>query len=126
MPENARRAYPLLVLVLTAILTLVEVGAAIEALRTPADLRAEVSLPVWLDMLAGIAWALVFARATVWLARGNGQAGKLTAWALIAFGTYTMARLLLFTRADYDRQRLPFLLSIFGGIMLIPILYLIR
>jgi hypothetical protein len=126
MPENVRRAYPLLVVVFTAVLALIEAGAAVEALRMPAELAAQVSVPVALEVIGGVVWALVFAVVTFRLARRDARAGLLTAWALIAFSIYTVARLLLFTQADYDRQRLPFLLVICGGTMLIPVLYLIR
>jgi hypothetical protein len=126
MSENTRHAYPPPVMIFTAMITLVEVGSVVEALRIPADLSAQVSAPAALDMTAGVVWVLIFALATALLARGKPRAGRLTAWAVIAFGLYTLAHLMMFVRADYDRQRLPFLLAICGGTMLIPVLYLIR
>jgi hypothetical protein len=113
-------------MMLTVVLALIEAGAAVEALRMPAELAAQVRVPVALDVTGGVVWALVFTLVTVWLARSDARAGRLAAWALIAFSIYMLSRLLLFTQADYDRQRLPFLLVICGGTMLIPVLYLIR
>jgi uncharacterized oligopeptide transporter (OPT) family protein len=48
------------------------------------------------------------------LIEGRPTATKRAAWVLIGFIAYTALVAVVFSRADYDRQRMPFLLVLIG------------
>jgi hypothetical protein len=107
-----------LLALLTAALAVVTLGMAVQAVTMPPELTAQISLLLPLEVVAGALWAGVFARATWGLIRSKRGAVGL-AWALIlAFTVYSVARLSIFVRADYDRGRLPFLWVTLGLILL--------
>lgn len=95
---------------LTALLALIQAGAAWRALNVPQELAAQISLPLPLEFVGGALWALLFALVTFALFRQLPRAFLWAGWSLIVFIGYNMARWILFTQADYDRQRLQFLL----------------
>ena len=101
------RSYRLILLSLT--LALVGVGTAITALRLSSDIAEQVSLLPPLEVAAGIFWVVVFAAIAwrLWLRKPG--AARALGWALMAWIGYSVLRLSVFARADYDRQRLPFL-----------------
>jgi hypothetical protein len=125
MPSHAhRRPHWLIILIVS--LALFQLGAAIRTLQVPDALAAQITLPLPLEFIVGILWALVFAWLTPNLIRLKSNARRHTVWAVIGFAVYSVARLLLFTQADYDRQRLPFLLIATVLILAIPVTYLLR
>ena len=97
-------------IVLTAALALFQAVAAARTFTVPPQLTAQLSLPLPLEFVAGLWWALLFTFITVNLVQTRSQAVRWTGWALAGFIVYSFVRLLLFTQADYDRERLPFLL----------------
>ena len=103
-------ARPWRLILLLAALALFQAGAALQAITTPPEIAAQIRLPLGLQFVAGTLWALLFAFITVNLVRRQTQ--TLTTWALLGFVTYSLLRLLLFTQADYDQQRQPFLILI--------------
>ncbi len=110
-------------LVLTVVLALIQLGAVYRALRLPDDLVSHVSLVMPLEIVMGIGWAAVFVWAAYHLLRHQAGALRKTTWALVAFGLYSFVRLVIFARADYDRQRLPFLFILIIFVLLILIGY---
>lgn len=110
---------------LTGLLALTQVGAVVQAARVPADLAAQVSLLLPLEFVAAALWALVFALVTVAQFRRRPGALRSTVWALAAFLVYNLVRWLVFARADYDRDRLPFLL-VSSLVLIILIAFLTR
>lgn len=100
-------------------LTLFQAGAALRALQRPPELAGLVVLPPALEMVAAVLWALCFAAALIALVRRSTHALRYNGWLLSAFVLYSAARLALYTRADYDMQRLPLLLALAGGLIVI-------
>lgn len=117
---------PRRLILITACLTLFQLGAVLRALQVPANLTAQISLPLPLEIVASGFWALVFALLTLNLIRLKAYAQRSTPWAIIGFIAYSAIRLLIFAQADYDRQRLPFLFISSAIILLIPVAYLLR
>lgn len=76
--------------------------------------------------MAASGWALLFALLTVNLWRLRPSAVRHAAAAATAFVLYSAARLALYARADYDRQRLPFVLLAVLLCCTVPALYLLR
>lgn len=97
-------------ILLTALLAVFQFGAALRALDVPPELRAQVSLPTALEFVGGGLWALLFAAITVNLIRG--RALQPAVLIVSGFVIYSLARLIVFARADYDLNRLPFLAAI--------------
>jgi hypothetical protein len=125
MTSTAHRR-PYWLIILTASLALFQLGAAARALQVPNALAAQIALPLPLQFIMGVLWALVFAWLTPNLIRLQLNARRHTVWAIIGFAVYTIARLILFTVADYDRQRLLFLLIATVLILAIPVTSLLR
>jgi hypothetical protein len=107
---------------LTGLLAAVELGAAVRAVQLPGDLAARIHLPMPLEFVASVAWAALSALTSIRLLKRQPNATHHAAWLFAGFILYSAARLLLFTQADYDRQRLPFLLVILL-ILIIPAAY---
>jgi uncharacterized membrane protein YsdA (DUF1294 family) len=107
IPPSPQPKRPRRLALVFALLALFQGGAAWRALRIPPQLAAVVSLsPAW-EFVAGALWALAFALAAFMLWRGNPRAVFRSGFLLCVFIIYSVARLALLARADYDRQRLP-------------------
>ena len=96
---------------LLAALGLYQAGVALHALRVPPELVAQVHLPLALDFVAGVLWALLFILGAVNLVQKRPASYNVRV--ISGFIVYSVVRLGLFAQADYDRQRLPFLLVVF-------------
>jgi hypothetical protein len=106
------------------ILALVQTFAAWRTLAVPAELRGVVQLPLQLDFVAGVMWALVFVVCACWLLQ-NRQSARLRAlMAGLVFIIYSVLRLMLFAVADYDRGRLWVYAPLLLIVTLIGLIYL--
>ena len=112
---NLSRCWELIFL--CALLSLFQLGAALRALYLP---PVPVSLPAALEFIAGGLWALLFAAITVNLIRGRALRPAIIT--ISGFVIYSLARLLVFARADYDLHRLPFLAAIIVCLLLLAAL----
>ena len=113
-------------MVITALLAIQQFGAVYRALNIPEALAAQVSLMPPLEFVAAVVWGLILSAATwrvAWHKSRNLRTGIL---ALVAFIVYSVARLFVFTRADYDYNRLRFLLVVTILILVAGVVYLMR
>ncbi|MBN8595009.1 MAG: hypothetical protein J0M33_24870 [Anaerolineae bacterium] len=113
-------------ILLTALLALFQMGAVIHALQLPPDLALQLPFSPALNMVAGVIWSLIALFITLRLIQQQPGAGQGAAWLWAAFGVYTVVRLVLFTRADYDLGRLPFLLVVSALLICIPVVSIAR
>ncbi|MCA9910704.1 MAG: hypothetical protein KC519_18740 [Anaerolineae bacterium] len=104
MPRRRVRLF-----MLALALMLLNVGMVVTALQLPPDLVAQTSLLPVLEIVSGVFWAAVFAYAAVRLWQRRPNADRVLGWALTVWIGYSLVRLTVFARADYDRGRLPFL-----------------
>lgn len=104
---NPKRFRWLIVLMVS--LALFQAGAAVRALQIPATLATQVKLVPAIEVTAGALWAggAAFLALALWQRRP--RAARQSMWLLVGFSIYSLFRLFLFTQADYDRGRLPFL-----------------
>lgn len=109
---------------LCGLLTLAQAGAALRALRVPPELAAQISLWLPLEFVAGGLWALLFAVITANLLRK--RAVQPAVFALGGFLIYSVIRLLLWAQADYDQNRLPFLVFMTICLLVFPLAALLR
>ncbi|MDX2139195.1 MAG: hypothetical protein SF123_13995 [Chloroflexota bacterium] len=100
----------ILLIVTALVLAIIHVVGAVRALQPPPVPADQISLLPALEFIAATLWALVFAVVALRLWRLPG-AQRLFGWALIVWISYSVVRVALFARADYDRQRLPFLIT---------------
>ncbi|MGB1286295.1 MAG: hypothetical protein ACPG7F_07180 [Aggregatilineales bacterium] len=99
-------------LFLTVIFALFQITNAFTVLQHPEAITAFVSSPVWLNSTLSLLWAGLFGFAALRLVRMRQNAIGYTVRLFMLFAAYSLLRLILFTQADYDRNRLPFLIII--------------
>jgi prolipoprotein diacylglyceryltransferase len=114
------------VMLITAALAVFQFIAAYRALTLPDALAAQISLVPPLEFVAALAWGAIFSAATwrvAWYKSRNLRTGV---YALVAFVVYSLARLFVFTRADYDQHRLRFLTVVTILVLIAGVVYLMR
>lgn len=111
---------------LALLLAFVTLGTVWQVINVPVEPDMKVSIPRPLDAAAGAGWAVIFVLAAWTLLRRHPRGAVFLAWAIIGFLIYSLGRLAVFARADYDRQRLPFLVLATIIVMMAPVAYLIR
>ena len=114
------------VMVITAALAVFQFIAAYRALTLSDVLAAQVSLVPPLEFVAALAWGAILSAATwrvAWYKSRNLRTGV---YALVAFIVYSLARLFVFTRADYDVHRLRFLTVVTILVLIAGVVYLMR
>jgi hypothetical protein len=94
-------------LAIGAAMTLFQAGAALRALALPPV--PTLSLLPALEFVAAALWMGVFLLLTLKVWNKRHAAARRMAWALIAWMGYSLLRIVVFARADYDRGRIPFL-----------------
>jgi len=72
-------------------------------------------------VVAGAVWAVLFCTTAYRMFRHGGRSQRLFYGLLIAFMIYNLLRVTLFAQADYDRQRLPFLILLTAFVCSIPL-----
>src|SRR5688572_45317 len=113
---------PRWLIALMLVLALVQAGNAIRALQLP----AVTSLIPPLEVLSGVFWAVLLSVMAVVLWRNpDSRAIRRSLVLLLVFSTYFVARLTIFARADYDRQRLPFVWLV-ASVVIVIIVWLRR
>lgn len=110
---------------LAAVLALFQIISAYQVLQRSTMLSAQVAVPPALDFVAGLLWGGAFGLASMQLWRGRWRtyAGLLLC---AGFAVYSVLRLALFARADYDLGRLPFLSLLVGTFMIVTLVYALR
>jgi hypothetical protein len=86
----------------------------------------QVSLMPELEFVAALVWGVLLSAATwrvAWYKPRNLRTGV---YVLVAFAVYSVARLLVFTRADYDHNRLRFLTVLTILALIAAVVYLMR
>lgn len=125
-PPTRTRKRARLLMILTALLAVVQIGATVRALQVPDALAAKVSLPLPLEAVAGLLWALLSLVVLALLWRRVRRARLYAAWLAVGFSIYSLIRLLLFSQADYDRGRFPFLLVVIAVLLVLPVAFIVR
>ncbi len=110
-----------MLLVLTACLALFQAGAVLQAIQIPAGLAAQISLPLPAQMIVSAVWTILAGEVTVGLWQRRPKSKRLAVGLLLVFSIYSLIRLLLFTQADYDRQRLGFLTLLIGLVAVLTV-----
>ena len=109
---------------LAGLLALFQLGAALRGIT--ADPAVPTSLLPGLEFTGGIIWGALFAWASLALAQRRRRAVLVFAWLVIGFSLYSLGRVAAFAQADYDRQRLPFLIGITAAVIILPTVTIVR
>lgn len=99
-------------IMLTVIFMLIQATNTIQVLQLGGNVVQQISLPAWLNASLSLIWFVLFGFAAVSLIRRKAFATGYTAWVFMLFFLYSLLRLLVFARADYDRTRLPLLVGL--------------
>ncbi|MEO8396907.1 MAG: hypothetical protein ABI700_28185 [Chloroflexota bacterium] len=111
-------------MVITAVAAIIEFGAAYRAVNLPADVTISLSRPF--EAIAALVWALLLTVATWRVAWYRERNLRTSVYVLVGFIVYSLARLLIFTRADYDHNRLRFLTVVTILVLIASVVYLMR
>jgi hypothetical protein len=111
---------------ITGSLAIIEIGAAIHVLYIAPGPAEQISLSIPLEFATSVAWGVLSAIVTFTLVRRKPRALRYATWLVIGFIGYSLARLLIFVRADYDQQRLPFLFVAAFIMLLIPTAFIMH
>jgi hypothetical protein len=112
------------VMVVTAAAAIFQFGAAYHAMRLPSNLQ--ISLIPELEFVAAIIWGVLLSAATWRVAWHKERNLRTNVYVMVAFVVYSVARLLVFTRADYDHNRLRFLTVLSILALIAGVVYLMR
>lgn len=112
------------VMVVTAALAIFQFGAAYRALHLPENVSTSL-LPL-LEFVAALVWGIILSAATWLVAWHKPRNLRTGVYTMVAFVVYSVARLFVFTRADYDYNRLRFLLVVTILVLIAAVVYLMR
>jgi len=124
-PSDSSSDRPGCLIFITAILGVYQIIFAFRVLQQ-ADILSESSLPVAMQVTVATVWAVGFLLATVGLVRHNRLALRYSGWLIVTFILYNLLRVVAFAQADYDRQRLPFLMILTLIILIVPLVILLQ
>lgn len=108
-----------LVFILCVLAFLYNVGGVIYWLSLPSQAVLASNLSRNVQIVIGVTWALLFAYCSMKLVVDTFFGEQRVTWILSGFIMYSVFRLLLFSRSDYDRERFPLLLIGFGTIIFV-------
>lgn len=117
-PPDKRPAF---LITFSLILALYHIIGALQVLQLPESIVDRVPIAPGLQSAIHLGWASGLLVVAVALVQRRSKAKRYAQGVLTLFILYSVARLLLLTHADYDRQRLPFLILLAGLFMLGPI-----
>lgn len=108
------------------LLILYQIIATIKVLQLQDTLHIRTSIPALFALGMSIIWVISFSGVTLALLRHKRGASRFAMGVAVGFIVYNTLRLALFAQADYDRERLPFLLLIAAILLVGPLLSLLR
>ena len=106
--DNENRNSRWLILLIT-FFTLMQAGGLIRTIQRSEVLSTQLTLSRPLEIVAGVVWLSVFGWLLWALIRNRPHAQFRAIVVTFGFIAYSVLRLVIFAQADYDRQRIPFL-----------------
>jgi hypothetical protein len=97
---------------IAGLMAIIHFTAIWEVLTLSQSVAVKVSLPPLIQVALNLTWALTFTWITIHLAQRKLWAKIRAFWLLVGFITYSALRLLIFSEADYDSQRAPFIIAL--------------
>ncbi len=122
---RGRPRFWLLWLVWVVVLTLFQIGAAIQVLQIPENVVEQISLSLPFEFVVSIVWSLVFGWLAVVIVRNHHHALRYTIGATVGLIAYRALHRIIFSRADYEQGRIPFLVAIIVVIIGITLIALV-
>jgi hypothetical protein len=117
--------HPFLILICMS-LALFQIITALQVLQLPDAVASAVSIPVAWQVGLSTGWSLLFFVAALTLFYRKRWSVRLAGALIVLFVLYSLLRLVVFARADYDRARLPFLMMITVLLLALPVWRLMR
>jgi hypothetical protein len=103
----------------------VQAIGGLNALFTPPDVQPLLPYPALLSGILSIAWAMGALFLSVWLFGTRRYAWVGSAWYIVLFVVSHSLSQVIWTVSDYERQRIPFLLTTSLLVLVIPLTYLV-
>lgn len=103
------------------VLILLILGQAVAILRLltlSPEITAQLTFPPVIQIVIGVTWIFAFGWGMIGLVGGKRFRAILT---ICGFIIYSLLQLVIFSQADYDRQREPFLLAVIGFVLILII-----
>lgn len=127
MPEHttSKQAHGCL-FILLSIFGLYQILFTFHVLLNNAVDANSVSLPPMFQASMAIAWFIAFMTALLMLGRKWRYAVRYSGWLIIGFVLSRLVQTALFAQADYDRNRLTFLIIVTLLILIVPTLLLLQ
>jgi hypothetical protein len=107
---------------IAGLMAIIHFTAVWEILTLSQGVANKVSLPPLIQVAANLTWAVTFTWITIHLAQCKSWATMRAFWLLVGFIVYSVLRLLIFSEADYDSQRAPFLIALSVIILIVFVL----
>jgi len=102
-----------------ALFFLIHLVNLIRMLQLPNDLTNQISLVPSFEIVMSAFWLFTTIWVLILLLGNHENAVNRALWVSFGFIIYSVSRLMIFTRADYDRQRIIFLAIIVVGLLLL-------
>lgn len=104
---------PIWLIILTCFILLYQIFWFISVLQLPDDLKTKISLSIPYEMIVSFVVVIFFMNGLRALILTRSWAIGYTIGGIIFLWAMILLRLIVFVEADYDRQRLPFLIMTF-------------
>ena len=111
----------MVVIIGLALLFLVQVGTIIELLTLSPHFVNDLYFSRNAQIMIAVTWAALSLWGMMSIVRGKTYYSKHGLWIIYGFIVYSLLRLVLFARTDYDQQRLPFLVTLLGILFVLGI-----
>ena len=84
------------------------------------------SLSAFIQLIMAILWVGLFVHALIKMGKNRPNALRYSSWLIVIFVFSRLIQTILFVQADYDRNRLGFLIMVTLVILAVPILLLMQ
>ena len=84
------------------------------------------SLSALIQFSMATLWAILFVHATIRIGKNSPYALRYSGWLIVIFAISRLIQTIVFVQADYDRNRLGFLIIVTLMILAVPLMLLIQ
>lgn len=95
-----------------------QLGFILYLINLPTEIVSQLTFPRDVQLILGVAWLILFAWGMIGWVKGKIFRAV---WLICGFIIYSLLQLVIFSQADYDRQREPFLLVVIGFVLILII-----
>lgn len=113
---------PFWLIILTCFMMLYQILWLLSVLQLEGELKTQISLSVPFEVIVSVAIVTFFTFSLRTLAGSSQRAMRYTIVGIVILSMTILTRLIIYAEADYDRQRLPFLIIIIISVCCLTVL----